>query len=327
MNKKLPLVLSTTLLLAMSNTAFAADSKVSGFADIIWTISDEASDGSGTDGKNLTEGKFTVDGEVDFESKLTDKVSARIDLDLAMATTGGANASAITGGPADSAAIEQAFFAWTLQDNLTFLGGVFNNPVGWEAEDAPDLYQTTHSQNWEILDGETALNGNNIAGVALAAALGPITITGALLNDLRQADEENSIAIVVNATPVTGLDLEFGFVTQETGAENVMDINATYKNGDYTAAIEILTADEVIDNSIMLLGNVSLPMGFGVTGRIEKVAFDSSGVSDTDVITVAGTYQAADNLSVVLEWSTKEKFTDTGVTDNDLITAEFISKF
>ena len=147
MNKKLPLVLSTTLLLAMSNTAFAADSKVSGFADIIWTITDEAGDVA--DGKNKTEGKFTVDGEVDFESKLTDKISARIDLDLAMAVNTGVNAPDEVGlpGPKDSAVIEQAFFAWTLQDNLTFLGGVFNNPIGWEAEDAPDLYQTTHSQN------------------------------------------------------------------------------------------------------------------------------------------------------------------------------------
>ncbi len=325
MNTKLPFVLSTTLLLAMSNTAFAADSKVSGFADIIWTITDEASDSNTAGGKNSTEGKFTVDGEVDFASKLTDKISVRVDLDLSMALNTGLNAPDTVGlpGPKDSAVIEQAFFAWTLEDNLTFLGGVFNNPVGWEAEDAPDLYQTTHSQNWIILDGETALNGNNIAGIALAAVLGPVTVTGALLNDLQQVDEENSIAIVVNATPVTGLDLEFGFVTQDSSAENVMDINATYTNGNYTAAIEILTADEVIDNSIMLLGNVSLPMGFGVTGRIEKVAFDAAGTPDTDVLTIAGTYHAADNLDILLEYSTK----DANGTENNLLTAEFVTKF
>jgi len=328
MNKRLLFVSSSALLLVFSNSVFAIDSKVSGFADIIWTLTDEASDSTAPGGTNSTEGKFTVDGEVDFFSKLNETVSARVDLDLAMAVNGGANASAVTGGPADSAIIEQAFFAWSLPNNLTFLGGVFNNPVGWEGEDAPDLYQTSHNQNWEILDGQTALHGNNVAGVALAAPLGPITVTGALLNDLQQTNEEYSIAIVVNATPVTGLDLEFGFVTQDNdvptagGAGNVMDINGTFTQGIYTAAIEILTADEIIDNSIMILGNVSLPMGFGVTGRIEKVAFDGPG-SDTDIITIAGTYHAAENLDVLLEYRT----TDTGATDFNLLTAEFVTKF
>ena len=127
------------------------------------------------------------------------------------------------------------------------------------------------------------------------------------------------------ALPISGLDLEFGFVTQETGAENVMDINGTYKNGNYTVAIEILTANEVIDNSIMLLGNVGLPMGFGVTGRIEKVAFDLAGEPDTDVVTVAGTYQAAENLSVLLELRSFDNGKLGG--DTNSLTAEFVTKF
>lgn len=205
---------------------------------------------------------------------------------------------------------------------MTFLAGVFNNPVGWEAEDAPDLYQISHNQNWGILDGQTLLYGNNIAGVALATVVGPVTLTGAFLNDLQQTNEKNSIAFVANATPVTGLDLEIGFVTQDSGAGDVMDINVTYTKKNLTVAFELLTADKIIDNSIMLLGNIGLSNGFGVTGRYEKVSFDGPG-SDTDVITLAGTYHAADNLDILLEWNS----TDTGTSDTNSLMSEFVAKF
>ena len=306
--------------------ALAADIKVNGFADIIYTLTDEASDVPG--GKNPTEGKFTADGEVDFASKLSDTVSVRVDLDLAMAVNGGNNASAVTGGPADSAVIEQAFFAWSLPKDLTFIGGVFNNPVGWEAEDAPDLYQTSHSLNYGILDDQTTLHGNNIAGVALAGKVGPVTLTGAFIDDLQLAPEENSLAIIANMTAMKGLDLELGYVTQDNdiptagGAGNVMDFNAVYTRGKWTAVFELLMADEIIDSSILLLANYDFGNKFGVTGRYETISAAGGG-PDTDRITLAGTYAAADNLAILLEWNT----TDTGTTDADMLTAEFVAQF
>ena len=298
----------------------AADLKVNGFADIIYTLTDEASDAPGG---NTAEGKFLADGEIDFASKLSDTVSVRMDIDIALAANGGVNAG--LSGPADSAVLEQAFFAWSLPKDLTFIGGVFNNPVGWEAEDAPDLYQTSHSANWNILDGQTALHGNNIAGVALAGKVGPVTLTGAFIDDLGLANEENSLAIVANMTAMKGLDLELGYVTQDndiTAAGNVMDFNAVYTRDKLTAVFEILTGDAIIDTSILLLGNYDFGNKFGVTGRYETISFDGP-ASDTDIITVAGTYAAADNLAILLEWNT----TDTGATDFDMLTAEFVAQF
>ena len=327
MKKNYLIALTSFLLMISANQSNASDISVSGFADIILTITDEANDPVGP-GTNSTEGKFTVDAEVDFSSKLTKDISVRVDLDLAMAVNGGANASAVTGGPADSAVIEQAYFAWTLNPATTFLAGVFNNPVGWEGQDAPDLFQTSHNQNWGILDGQTLLHANNVAGIGLAGVIGPVTLTGAFLNDIQQVDEENSIAIVANLSPVKDLDLEFGIVTQDNdvpaagGAGTVMDLNGTYSIDNYTVAVELLTADEIIDSSFMILGNAALPMGFGATVRIEKISFDG-GAADTDVITLAGTYHAADNLDILIEW----KSTDTGTTDTDLMTAEFVTKF
>ena len=325
MKSKLYSVLVIAAAMFSLKPALAADIKVNGFADIIYTLTDEASDVPG--GTNPTEGKFTADGEVDFASKLSDTVSVRVDLDLAMALNDGNNASAVTGGPADSAVIEQAFFAWSLPKDLTFIGGVFNNPVGWEAEDAPDLYQTSHSANWNILDGQTLLHGNNIAGVALAGKVGPVTLTGAFVNDLQQVDEETSLAIVANMTVMKSLDLEFGYVTQDNdnplagGAGNVMDFNAVYTLNKLTLVFELLMADEIIDTSILLLANYDFGNKFGVTGRYETISVDGS--SDTDIITLAGIYTPADNLSILLEWNT----TDNGTTDADMLTAEFVAQF
>ncbi len=319
MKSKLYSVLIVAAAIFGLKPALAADLKVDGFVDIIYTITDEASDVPG--GKNPAEGKFLADGEVDFASKLSDTVSVRVDLDLALKTDTNASLS----GPDDSAVIEQAFFAWALPKDLTLIVGVFNNPVGWEAHDAPDLYQTSHSANWNILDGQTALHGNNIAGVALAGKVGPVTLTGAFIDDLGLAPEENSLAIVANMTAMKGLDLELGYVTQDndiTAAGNVMDFNAVYTRDKLTAVFEILTGDAIIDTSILLLGNYDFGNKFAITGRYETISFDGPG-SDTDIITLAGIYTPADNLSILLEWNT----TDTGTTDADMLTAEFIALF
>ena len=304
--------LVTVGVLATSPVAQAASGvSVDGFIDIIFTGVDEASDGTGAGGTNPTEGKFLADAEIDFSAALSDKVTVRVDLDFQLVTNGGANVYG-----EDSGEIEQAYFAAAISDNATLLGGVFNNPIGWEAEDAPALYQTSHTMNWNILDGATALHGNNVAGVAVAADMGGFTVTGALLNDLAQANEENSLALVLNASPTKEIDLELGYVTQDTGAGDVIDINATYSTGALTLAAEILLADAVVDDSTMLLANYAIDGGFGVTGRYEMINLANGG--DDNKLTLAGSYEVAKNLSVLAEVSD----TDSSGT---MFTLEFIA--
>ena len=306
------LALAASGILATSSFAQASPNiNVDGFIDIIYTGVEEAKDGTGAGGTNPTEGKFLADAEIDFYASLSDKVTVRVDLDFQLVTNGGANVNG-----EDSGEIEQAYFAAAISDTTTLLGGVFNNPIGWEAEDAPSLYQTSHSMNWNLLDGATTLHGNNVAGVALAADMGGVTVTGALLNDLAQANEENSIALVLNASPAKGLDLELGYVTQDTGAGDVIDINATYSMGALTFAAEILLADAVVDDSTMLLANYALEGGFGVTGRYEIINYASG--ADDNKLTVAGSYEAAKNLFVLAEVS------DTDSTGS-MFTLEFVA--
>ncbi len=307
--------------------------EVSGFIDIIYTATDEASDVPG--GKNTTEGKFTAEGEVDFVGQLNEQVTVTVDVDV-MDTPGGASASAN---------LEQARFDWSLTDDITLTGGLFNNPVGWEGHDAPALFQTTHGLIWHALDDQTREDGNNLIGLAVTADLGLVTGVLALTDDIGGADEENSLALVVGVNPIEGVEAELGYVTQDNddatvcpgggtlglagcGMGNHLNLNATVTQEisgfGLTGAVEIQMPDEVVDQAYMLMANATVgDTGFGGTLRLENISFDASGVDDLERTTLAGTYQAQDNLAFLLEWSN----TDNGTNDNDLITIEMVGLF
>jgi len=331
---------------------------VSGFADIIYTSTNDALDKTGPDvkgnanKKNPVEQKFTSDGEIDFVASPVDGVTARIDLDIT--TTG------------NTTRLEQAFFAWNIVQQLTVIGGIFNDPVGAEAEDAPNLNFTSHNAIFNILNSQTALNGNNVAGVAVAAGNSMVTGTLAFLNDIQQVNEENSIAAVVNVMPMTDLEFELGYVTQdkdsakfnggldgngnvtaetEIGAGDVWDINGSWSNiagSGATAGAEYLSTNEVIDGAYNLWAGIDLPQGFGLKARYEVTNSDLSGVDDTTAWTLYGSWQAASNLLIALEYTNidadsvtstadpninKSQLFDavTGQVDGKILTAEFIA--
>ncbi len=301
----------------------AAAPEVSGFADIIFTLVDDTANTPNS--TNPAEGKFTADGEIDFKGNLADDVSVRVDLDVN-----------INADNRDSADIEQAFFGWKMNEDITFLGGVFNNPVGWEAEDTPEMYQTSHSMNYNILDGQTALRGNNIAGVAVAGTVEKFTFTAAFLNDLQQTNEENSLALVAAFAPTEELNLEAGIVTQDNdnpvrtatnpngGAGTVIDFNATFSKDDITIAGELLLASEIIDYSAMAMINMAIPeTAMSATVRGELVSFDAD-IDDLLALTFAGLYTVNDALGIVAEL----KYIDGEDIDGDIqVVAEFVASF
>ena len=337
--------------------SYAEDSKlaVSGFVDITYTAVDDTA--VQTANKSPTEKKFAANGEVDFAGKLADKVSVRVDTDLDLVTNGGANVAG-----SDSARIEQAFFAYSAMDKVTVIAGVFNNPIGLEKEDAPDMLQTTHGQIWAIMDGQTALNGNNIAGLAAAVNVASnTTVTVGLLNDLQQTNEKNSLALALNVTPMKNLDLEAGYVSQASradaitagsataggatygsqgtvvgSAENWWDVNATYKYEGLTVSAEYLAAKKIVDGAYGVTGNYMWSNGFGVTARYDVVSYGDpfDTVKDTKTATLAGSYMLAKNLTALLEYRTQDDPNDTDgvpgggiISDGDLVQVEFVANF
>ncbi len=311
--KALPIAVAAVMI---PGIAAAEGVAVSGFADIIYT----AVDGSSTNtanGAGGTEGKFTADGEIDFVASPADGVTVRMDVDVT----------------AGSTTLEQAYFAWGAMESVTVLGGIFNNPIGYEAEDAPDIDFTSHGAVYAALDGQTALAGDNIAGVAAAVDLGVATVTVAVLNELQQTDEENSFALVVNASPVKGLDLELGFVTQASNADsskaaaagasvgNVTNFNAVYTGVENVmVGVDYLTGAEVLDSAYDVWAGYQMD-AFGAKVRVSQLAW-ANGVDD-DSVSLYLSYQAAKNLSVALE----NRKDDNGTTDNTTTTLEFIATF
>jgi len=287
--KLLPLAIA-----AIMAPGFAAAADVSGFTDIIYTIADDSSK-QAAPLKNTSEGKFNANAEVDFSASPADGVTVRVDLDLglpALNTKPG-------GGAADSGDVEQAFFAWGVTEGVTVIGGVFNNPIGYEAEDAPDMDFTSHGAVYTALDSQTALPGDNIAGLAVAGAVGPTTVTAALLNDIGETNEENSLAVVVNYSPMAGLDMEFGLVTQKengsstvvptTGSANALSVgDATNFNIVYmpaqvaglTIGLDYLTADTVVDSASDIWVGYDFGNGFGAKFRASDISYNSADVTN-----------------------------------------------
>ena len=324
--KLLPLAIA-----AIMAPGFAAAADVSGFTDIIYTIADDSSK-QAAPLKNTSEGKFNANAEVDFSASPADGVTVRVDLDLglpALNTKPG-------GGAADSGDVEQAFFAWGVTEGVTVIGGVFNNPIGYEAEDAPDMDFTSHGSVYNVLDGQTALTGDNVAGLAVAGAVGPTTVTVALLNDIGETNEENSMALVVNYSPMSGLDLELGMVTQADqaknagSAEDVTNFNVLYAPAQVaglTVGLDYLTAGKIVDSAYDIWVGYDFGNGLGAKFRASDIDYTTaSGAADTDATSIYLSYQAASNLSAAIEFRTDSVATP-GVADTDTTLLELIATF
>ncbi len=284
--KALPLAIAAAM-----TPGFASAAEVSGYADVFYNIS--------SDSAPTTDGLFTATGEVNFTAAPADGVTVRMDVDLSLATNGGANASAATGGPSDSGVLEQAYFAWGVTEGVTVLGGVFNNPIGAEAEDAPDINFNSHGVVYNILDHQTALNGDNVAGLAGAFAVGPATITVAYLDDIGLVAEENSIAIVVNASPMEGLDLEVGYVTQQASAEDVANINLTYTGVEnLMVGFDYLAPSEIIDSAYEVFALYNFG-AIGIGARLEDVSYAAGNSNSRTTLRLS--YQVASNLTAAID--------------------------
>ncbi len=279
--KALPLAIAAAMV-----PGFASAAEVSGFADIFYNVS--------SDSAPTTDGLFTANGEVDITAAPADGVTVRMDIDTSLATDG----------TASSVNLEQAYFAWGVTEGVTVLGGVFNNPIGAEAEDAPDINFNTHGVVYNVLNNQTALYGDSVAGLAGAFAVGPATITIAYLDDIALTPEENSIAVVVNLAPMEGLDLEVGYVTQKddvTAAGNVANFNLSFTGVEnLTLGLDYLMPSEIIDSAY----EVSALYNFGAVGvgvRLEDVAYAAGDSNSRTTLRVS--YQVASNLTAALDIS------------------------
>jgi len=226
------------------------------------------------------------------------------------------------------------------------IGGVFNDPIGQEAEDVTDIEFNSHSIIYNILDQQTALNGNNVAGVAVAGGNKMVTGTVAVLNDIgfvtdTKGNMKNSIAGVLNVNPLEGLALELGYVTQDNNATNgragnVLDVNAQYDIAGFTLGFDFLSAEKIVDNSYNVWGGYAINDQIAIKARYEAVSFEAAGTDTVTKYSVYGSYAIADNLSTALEYSKGDRGNTAGnatidavtkVIDDSTINLKFIGTF
>lgn len=282
MKKTLIGIVAAMTLPAIAQGAGVQQVELEGFIDIVWAVSD------GTDeGVNGSEGHFDTSGELDLKTKLNGPISMRLDADLNPAD--GAN---------DSGRLEQAFLTWAIDNNLALKAGVFNNNLGFEREDAPDLYQVTHGQLWDVWNSATSgQDGNNLQGIELSYKQADFTAFVGFLNDLGDVPEENSIKLGATVTAVKDVTITAGLITQDAGVENIIDISASLKvDNALTIGGELMLPSEVIDSGLMIMANYQVNPKLSGTVRYDMVSYDIAGADDTTSLTFAGLYSIEDNL-------------------------------
>ena len=258
----------------------------SGYVDFIWTLSD------GTDlGKNGEEGQFDTSGELVIESYFKEGISMRFDLDVNPSTAG-----------SDSARLEQIFLKWDIDPKMSLMGGVFNNKLTFEREDAPDMYQITNGQLWDIWSASTAEDGNNLQGLEFNYQFDKVNLIVGYLNDLDNTPEKNSVEVATEIKAIKDLDITLGLITQDQNLETIFDIFASYKMKKWLFAGELLVADKQVDNGLMLMTNFQFNDKLSATARYDFVSYESAVLADdTSSLTIAGLFSIMKNLSARAE--------------------------
>lgn len=293
--KKMIIALAVTAAIAPALVA-AEGATVSGYNDI--TLMTNNNDGH----------VFSAMTEINFRSTVG-SVTVGADIDFNLAPAGG------------SSNLEQAFFAYSATESLTIIGGLFNNPIGLEGNDSPDMATLQTTLAYQTLDAVTAAQGNNIAGLAAAYNAGVATVTAAVINSNTANDEIDSFALIINASPVEALDLELGYLSEGTDGGgstggSALNLNATYAMGAAGVSFEYMTADVFNDDIVALTGTFTVNDATSLAARYETQG-------DVTQASAAVWYNIDENLVLGAGFNSSDNGTDT----NDDVGLEFIASF
>ena len=302
--KNRTIALAVASLMFGAGSAYAEGVSVDGFVDVQLNVTNEADEDS--------EGQFTVpQTEVNFDSE---------NMFIAIRSSGD-----------NDYGFGQAFFKYQVADGWNMKGGVFDNNITADSRSAPDMQFTQNSLLFSVLSD---VGGESLTGLAIAGAVGPATVTAAYANDssITSGEGKNSIALLVNAAPMEGLDLELGLLTQEDdpatsdGVGNLIDINGTYKIQNATLGLDYLMGgdpeDGEFDAGYSFWAGYDFGNGFNVKARLENIGFEGGG-DDTEATELYASYALTDNLSVALDLYS----VDDGTESVDTNTIEFVATF
>lgn len=213
--------------------------------------------------------------------------------------------------------LEQANVTYT-KDAVSLVAGKYWSKLGYEASDAPNLYQ------WSV--SETLVYPGAMNGAGLTYAAGMVSIYGAALANVWDGSDKDADALGYEAqlklTPVTGLTLQAGYATDSTDSwtdemgmwyeeydQTLVNLWAEYKAGVLTLAAEWNDvsdwgAADVDGDGYLVMANVAMCSKSALTLR--HSALDVEGVKDSSEFTVAPSYKVTGNWLAVAEYKTVE---------------------
>lgn len=292
----------TTIAMAVAGAMFAAGSAfaegvtVGGYTAVDWLLTNDADD--------TQEGQFSVpETEVNFDTE-----------NLFVAA-----------GASDSSdfVINQAFVKYAFANGWAMHAGKFDTHLTDDERNAPDREFIQHSLLFDVL---ADVGGHSMVGARVSGDLGMANVTVGYGNDASvtpggATDGENSVMLLVNASPMEGLDLELGVLTQDkdgSGVGTLTDINGTYMISGFTVGADFLSGADgdtgEFDNGYGLWAGYDFGNGFGVKARLETASIVDG--DDVDATEIQASYAMNDNVAVRVSLHNIDNGTDdfdTGV--------------
>jgi hypothetical protein len=231
--------------------------------------------------------------ELNFDYS-TGPVSFALDVEVYKNGAGTPNASANT-------FVEEAVLTYSFSDSLSVSAGRMLSYLGFEAYDAPNMYQITgayQTGNYGYLydgyaDGVSVDFATDVFSVGIWADL----------------FEQNSFEYALAYTGIENLTAKYIYADYGGSSESKQTIWASYQMGSLLLGGEIAahednggTAGDDTD-AYLIMGNYGFTDSFSLTLRLSSTETVGTQTSEVEVFTVSPTYMVTDSLALLAEYS------------------------
>jgi hypothetical protein len=198
--------------------------------------------------------------------------------------------------------MEEAVLTYTINDNLSVSAGRMLSYLGFEAYDAPNMYQITGAYETQAATG---LYDGYADGFSVDYATDMFSIgvwTG--------LEEKPSFEYAFAYTGVENLTAKYIFADYGGSSESKQTIWASYQLGKLLIAGEMADHNEIDDptpvtdeDGWLVMGNYSITDPLSLTLRYSNTETTAATVSEVSKFTVSPTYMVTDELALLAEYT------------------------
>ena len=231
--------------------------------------------------------------------------------------------------------LEEAVLTYTITDSLSFSVGRMLSYLGFEAYDAPNMYQFSYAYDYASGGGQDIYDayadGFSVDYVTDMFSVGIWT----------DFAEKPSFEYALAFTGVENLTAKAIFAEYGGDADDIMTLWASYQFGKLLLGVEFATdeknlaaapgtAANFLDDDIdafMIMGNYALTDSAALTLRFSTAEYtDGASSVEVDKFTVSPSYAFTDNFSGLFEYSTYD-IDGVGADPGNLAAIELIYTF